>query len=123
MKRRNPEARGSAFLPKFRRVHWTWKRWLLIAFSIVPFIDQSFIPLARWDNHSAEGMLFLILGFRAAAAAEPPLYVIVAAVGLVSLVAAISHGILPEVSPIWTPVGFALLFFIALTWRKGRKGE
>ncbi len=121
MRRQEPQSWGPSFLPRFRGLRWTWRRWALLAFAVVSFCDQFFIPTPRWDDSSGQGMLFLILGFRAVAAAEPPLVVLVAGGCQVALMTGISHGIVPEVSPVWTPIAFGLLIFILLTWRRGRK--
>jgi hypothetical protein len=115
------ESRRSFFLPKFRHVRWTWRRWALLCVAVVPFADQFFLPTSRWDDSSSQGILFLILAFRAVAEAEPPPFVVVAGACMASLMTAISHGIVHEVSPIWTPLGLALIVFLLLTWRRGRK--
>lgn len=114
--------REARCLPSFRRIRWTWRRWLLLGLAIVPFVDQFLIPISLWDDRRGEGMLFLILTFRAMASAEPPLAVAAACACLVALSAAMGHGVVREVSPVWTPIAFGLLIFIVLTWRKGRKG-
>ena len=119
MKLKSPEHWGDFFLPRWRGVHWTSKRWLLLAIAVSVFAD-SFIAGGYADKRG-EGMLFLILGFRAVARAEPPLSVLVAGGCLVTISAATSHGFVGEVSLVWTLVEFGLLLFVFLTWRWGSK--
>ncbi len=121
MKLKSPEYWGETFLPKWKGVQWTWKRWVLLALAISVFAD-SFI-VTGYDDRRGEGMLFLILGFRAAARAEPPASVLFACGCLVALGIAMSHGFIREVSLIWTPIEFGLLLFTLLSWRRGRRRE
>jgi hypothetical protein len=119
MKLKSPERWGEFFLPKWKGVNWTWKRWILLAFAASAFTDSFFA--GGYADKRGEGMLFLILGFRAVARAEPPLSVLGAGSCLVALSAATSHGFAGETSLAWTLVELGLLLFILLTWRRGRK--
>ena len=112
---------GERFLPKWKGVQWTWKRCLLLALSVFPFADQFFVPLSRWDDRRGEGMLFLILAFRAVARAEPTPSTLIASVGLIILGSATSHDLISEVSLVWTPVELGLLLFILLWWHRGNR--
>ena len=108
-------------LPKFRRVKWTWGRWFLLGLAILAFADEFLMPISHWNAGQSEGLLGLIIIFRAMAPAEPPPAVVAASTCLAALSAAMAHNVVREVSPVWTPVAFALLIFLLLTWRWGRK--
>lgn len=109
-------------LPKFRRVRWTWGRLLLLGLALLAFADEVLMPISRLDVGQSEGLLALIIVFRAMAPAEPPVAVSVVGVCVVCLLAAMAHGFINEASPVWTPIAFGLLIFIVFTWRRGRKG-
>lgn len=121
MRAKDTSRSGGFFLPRWKGVQWTWKRWLLLGLATLPFIDQFLMPVSRWDQSRGEGVLFLILGFRAAARSEPPPAVLIAGGCLVALGVATGHGFIREVSPVWTPIEFALLLFIFLSWRRGTR--
>lgn len=59
---------------------------LLLAFAVSLFADSFIVPLSRDvdPGRAGDGMLFLILGFRAASKSELPLSVVVAGGGRVA---------------------------------------
>jgi hypothetical protein len=123
MKLKDPETWGEFFLPKWKGVKWTWKRWLLLAFAISMFVDSFIVPFSRDidPGRSGDGMLFLILGFRAASSSELPLSVVVAGGCLILLTLALNHGQLRSPSLIWTPIAVALLVFVVFWGRRKAK--
>jgi hypothetical protein len=48
---------------------WSWRRTSLLIMAGIALVDSLFIPMSRDvdPGRSAEGILFLVLGFRAAA--------------------------------------------------------
>lgn len=108
-------------LPKFRRVRWTWGRWLLLGLAMLALADELLMPISRLDAGQSEGLLALIVVFRAMAPADPPVAVSVVGACLVGLLAAMARGFIKEASPVWTPIVLALLLFLLFTWRWGRK--
>ena len=107
-------------LPSWQVVQWTWKRIALFVVAFLSFVDSFFVPVSRNvdPGRSSEGILFLILGFRAASRSEPPLSVLVAGCCLAALVAALNHRLLASPSWLWTPIGFLLLAFVMFWGRR-----
>jgi len=118
---RNPDTKDATLLPTLRRVRWTWRRWVVLGLAVLPLIDQFFVPVSLWDLRRGEGVLFLVLIFRAMAPAQPPMAVLVACACLVAVSGAMGHGIVREVSPVWMPIALVLLLFLLFSWRWGRK--
>jgi hypothetical protein len=110
-------------LPKWKswsKSEWSWRRTSLLVMAGIALVDSLFIPMSRDvdPGRSAEGILFLVLGFRAASRRiDPPGSVVIAAAGLVALTASLNHMLLKSPSWIWTPAGFLLLAFVMF---KGR---
>jgi hypothetical protein len=118
---RAPWQRENA-LPSWREVRWTWKRIVLLIIAILSLIDSLFVPMSRNvdPGRSAEGILFLILTFRAASrAAEPPTTVLVCGGCLAALVAALNHRLLISPSWLWTPLALILLA-VVMFWGRRR---
>jgi hypothetical protein len=109
---------GEFFLPKLKGLEWTWRRWLLVAFSVLAFIDSVTVPLSQWADRRGEGMVFLILGFRAASRGQLPLSVVIAGGCLTVLSAASSHGLLKSRSVVWTPTMIILMVMVVFWGRR-----
>lgn len=94
----------------------------LLGIAILAFVDSLIIPYsASLDpGRSGEGMLFLILGFRAVSRSEPPTSVIVAGAALAALVSCMNHGVVRSPSPFWTPL-VILLLVLVLLWGRGKR--
>jgi hypothetical protein len=116
------ESWGERFLPKWKGVEWTSRRWIVLASGLSLFVDSFVVPLSRDvdPGRAGDGMLFLILGFRAASKSELPLPVVVASVCLTALALALNHG-LPETPRfLWATVGIFLIAFV-MFWGRRRK--
>ena len=111
-------------LPKPKRVKWTWKRWLMLAFSIALLLDSFFVPFhGNVDPGGAgEGMLAILLGARGASICELPLSVLISAGAVVALAVASDHRLLTSPSMIWTPLGL-LLALVVLFWGRGKRDQ
>ena len=112
-------------LPSWVATRWTRGKILLLVFAVFSLIDSLFVPMSRDvdPGRSSEGILFLILTFRAASPTELPLSVLIAGGLLSALVAALNHRMLTSPSVVWTPLGFALLAFFLLWGRRKPKGS
>jgi hypothetical protein len=123
MKLKNPESWGETFLPKMIAVPWTWKRWLLFAFAMSMFVDSFLVPFSRDvdPGRSGDGMLFLILGFRAASRSELPLSVVISGGCLAALTLALNHGFLKSPISYWTLGAIVILLLVVMFWGR-RKG-
>jgi hypothetical protein len=108
-------------LPKPKRIKWTWKRWLLLGFSLALLLDSFVVPFhGNVDPGGAgEGMLAILLGARAASICDLPLSVLVSAGAVVALAVASDHRLLKSPSMIWTPLGIALVL-VVLLWGRNR---
>ena len=86
------------FLSQWHGITWTWRRFLLLGLAFFSLVDSRFIPFSPNvdPGRSSEGILFLILGFRAASRREPPAFVLVCGACLATLVAALNHRLLPS---------------------------
>lgn len=104
-----------ALLPKSKRVKWTWKKCLLFAFAISMLVDSFLVPFhGEVDPGGAgAGMLFLILGFRAASASNLPLSVVLAGGCSVALTLAMNHRVLKSPSILWTSIAIVLTLIVA----------
>jgi hypothetical protein len=117
---KDPESWGEKFLPKWKGVEWTRRRWLLLAFALSLFVDSFLVPFSRDvdPGRSGDGMLFLILGFRAASRSELPTSVVVAGGCLTVLVLALNHGLQRTPSFLWVPIAIFLLVFVMFWGRR-----
>jgi len=126
MRFKDPEGWAERLLPKWRSVEWTGRRWLLLAFALSLFVDSFLVPLSRDvdPGRAGDGMLFLILGFRAASRSELPLSVVFAGGCLTALALALNHGLLKTPGFVWTVVALFLLAFVMFwgRWKKKRSG-
>lgn len=117
---------GEFFLPKWKRwtkSEWTWQRTSLLTVALLAFADSWSIPPYRNidPGASAEGILFLIVGFRAVSKSEAPsTLVVIASALLLGLTSGMNHELLKSPSPIWTPIAIALLCFVMFWRRKWR---
>jgi hypothetical protein len=86
-------------------------RVFLLCVAAYLFIAQFFIPSVRDvdPGRGSEGILLLIIVFRAPSTYELPTVVLVAGSCLAALVSAMNHGVLKSPSAIWTPTAFVLL--------------
>ena len=87
------------------------------------FVDSFLVPLSRDvdPGRAGDGMLFLILGFRAASRSELPLSVVVAGGCLTALAIALNHGLLETPRFLWTTVGICLIAFVMFWGRRRRE--
>jgi hypothetical protein len=118
----DPKSWGEKLLPKWRGVEWTRSRWLLLAFALSLFADSFLVPLSRDvdPGRAGDGMLFLILGFRAASRSELPLSVVVAGGCLTALALALNHGMRETPRFLWAIVGIFLIAFVMFGGRRRR---
>jgi hypothetical protein len=124
MKSNDSESWGETFLPKWKGMQWTWKRWLLLAFAMSVFVDSFIVPFSRDidPGRSGDGILFLILGFRAVSGSELPLSVVVAGGCLVALTLDLNHGQLKPPSLIGVPIAHVLAVLV-MFWGRRKAGE
>lgn len=124
MKIKNLENSEETLLPKWKGVQWTWERWLVLAFAISMFADSFLVPFSHNADpgRAGDGLLFLILSFRAASRNELPLSVVVAAGCLAALTLALNHGLLKSPSLVWTPIAIVLLVFVMFWGRRKTAG-
>lgn len=122
MKLQGPAHWGETLLPKWRGIQWTWGRGLLLAFAISLFVDSFLVPLSRDvdPGRAGDGVLFLILGFRAASRSDLPPSVVLAGGCLAALTLALNHGLLNSPSWIWTPIAIFLIV-VVMFWGRGRR--
>jgi hypothetical protein len=122
MMSKTPTTWRGMLLPKPNRVKWTWKRYLLLAFSIALLLDSFFVPFhGNVDPGGAgEGMLAILLGARAASICELPLSVVISAAAVVALAFASDHRLLKSPSMIWTPLGIFLVLVVLFRGRGKR---
>ena len=109
-------------LPRWRGVTWTWRRILLLGIGVFCLVDSLFIPVsANVDpGRSSEGILFLILVFRAASKSELPTFVLVSGACLATLVASLNHRLLA--SSFFLDIAAILLLAIVMFWGR-QKGQ
>lgn len=117
------------FLPKWEPIKWTWTKKSLLVIAVFSLVDSLFVPISRDvdPGRASEGILFLILGFRAVSRSELPISVLIAGGCLAALVAALNHRLITSPSLVWTPVALILLAFVMLWGRRkaneSRSGE
>lgn len=111
------------FLPRWEKTEWTWRRILLLSVAVILFIDSFFVPFSRDldPGRSGEGILFLIVGFRAASKSELPVSVVVIGTCLAGLVISMNHGLLKSPSLVWTSVGILLTVLVLFWGRRNHK--
>jgi hypothetical protein len=124
MKFRDPTTWGQTFLPKPKYSRMTWKRWLLLAFAVAFFVDQFFVPFyGKADPGGAgDGMIFLIVAFRAVSRSDLPLSAVLAGGFSAALALTMNHGLLASPGWLWTPLGIFLVLFI-LFWGRGKRDQ
>ena len=112
-------------LPKQKKKQWTWQMLFLFCVAVFAFIDSFFVPFSQDldPGRSGEGMLFLILGFRAAARRELPTPVMIMGTLLAGLTSAMNHGLLKSPHWIWTSLMFSLLAVVVLWGRRLKDAE
>lgn len=120
---KDPESWGEKFLPRWKGVEWTPRRWLLLAFGLAAFVDSFLVPVSRDvdPGRAGDGMLFLILGFRAASRSGLPLSVVFAGGGLAALALALNHGLLETPRFLWAIVGIFLIAFVLFWGRRPKE--
>ncbi len=114
-------SRWPKYIPRWPSIHWTWGRISLLAFALFSLVDSLFIPMSRDvdPGRASEGILFLILTFRAASRFELPMPVLIAGGCLSVLVSALNHRLMTSPSLIWTPAALVLLAIVIL-WDRVR---
>lgn len=119
-----PPHRGEFFLPRWKGVRWTWKRWLLLAFAIAMLVDSFIVPFYGPvdPGGSGAGILFLILGFRAASRRKLPRSVVIVGGCAAALTWGLNHRLVKSPSVVWTSIDFILVLFVVF-WGRGRRGE
>jgi hypothetical protein len=115
---------GEKLLPKWKGVEWTRGRLLLLTFALSLFVDSFLVPFSRDvdPGRAGDGMLFLILGFRAASRSELPLSVIIAGGCLTALTLFLNHVVQKAPSFVWAPIAILLLAFV-MFWGRGKRGK
>jgi len=111
-------------LPKWRGVEWTRRRLVLLTFAFSLFVDSFLVPLSRDvdPGRAGDGMLFLILGFRAASTSELPLSVVVAGGCLTALTLVLNHVVQKAPSFVWAPIAILLIAFV-MFWGRRKKDK
>jgi hypothetical protein len=96
---------------------------VLLSFAVFSAVDSFFIPISRdLDPGSAgEGMLFLILGFRALSRSELPILVVAVGSCLAVLASCFNHRIVKS-SPVWMWLIVPSLF-VVLFWGRGTRKQ
>lgn len=119
MKFSDPTTWGNTFLPKPKYPRMTWNRWLMLVFAAALFVDQFFVPFhGKVDPGGAgDGMLFLIVAFRAVSKSSLPLSVVFAGGLLAALALTMNHGLFASPSWAWTPVGIFLIL-VVMFWHR-----
>jgi hypothetical protein len=114
---------SKTLLPSWKPTRWTWSKIFLLAFAVFSLVDSLFIPMSRNvdPGRASEGILFLILTFRAASRQDLPTSVLFAGGFLSMLVAGLNHGLITSPSLLWTPLVFILLVYVMLWGRRKRK--
>jgi hypothetical protein len=111
------------FLPKWQKRRWTARMIFLLSVAVFSAVDSFFIPISRdLDPGSAgEGMLFLILGFRALSRSELPILVLASGTCLAVLASCFNHGIVRAgMAWMWLMVP---LLFVVLFWGRGKRKQ
>jgi hypothetical protein len=115
---------GEKLLPKWKGVEWTRRRLFLLALALALFVDSFLVPFSRDvdPGRAGDGMLFLILGFRAASTSELPLSVVLAGGCLTALTLFLNHVVQKAPSFVWAPIAILLLVFV-MFWGRGKRGK
>jgi hypothetical protein len=94
----------------------------LLGVAVFSGIDSFFVPFPRDldPGRSGEGILFLVVGFRAVSRSELPTSVLVMATCLAALISCMNHGLLNSPSLIWTVIAVFLLIGV-LFWGRGSR--
>ena len=108
---------GEFLLPSWKPKQWTWRMIFLLSVASFSFIDSLFIPISRNvdPGRSGEGVVFLILGFRAVSRSGLPISVVAAGTCLAALTAGLNHGLIKSPSLLWTPIAL-LLAVVVMFW-------
>lgn len=115
MKFKDPASWGKTFIPKPKYPRMTWKRWLLLAFAIALFVDQFFVHGAY--DKSDDGIVFLILAFRAVSRSELPIFVLITGTAAAVLTSAVGHHFLRDTGLLWT-VAIGVLLLVTMFWHR-----
>jgi len=115
MKLKHPAAWGKIFLPKPKYPRMTWKRWLLLAFATALFFDQFFVHGVY--GKSDDGIVFLILSFRAVSKSELPVLVLITGAAAAALTSAVGHHFLGAGSLFWA-VAIGVLLLVTMFWHR-----
>jgi hypothetical protein len=110
----------SILLPRFEKTQWTGKKIFLLCVAVFLLVDSFFIPASRNldPGRSGEGILFLIIGFRAVSGRKLPISVAILGTCLAALTSALNHGLLKSPSFAWTFLGILLVLFV-MFWNRG----
>jgi chromate transport protein ChrA len=119
-----PQAWETVFLPKWENKQWTWRMVFLLCIAVFLLIDSFLVPFSRNldPGRSGEGIIFLIIGFRAVSNGKLPISVVIMGTCLAVLVACMNHRLLESPSVIWTPLGI-LLMVLVMFWGRGRQTD
>src|ERR1700688_1769884 len=98
-------------LPRWAQRRWTWRNIFLLAVSVFLFVDSFLVPISRDvdPGRSGEGIIFLIVAFRAVSSSELPISVLVMGTCLAALASSMNHRMLKSPSLIWTSIGIVLM--------------
>ncbi len=109
-------------LPKWEKRQWTWKMIFLLGVAVFSAIDSLFVPFSRDldPGRSGEGVLFLIIGFRAVSRSELPTSVLVMGTCLAALTSCMNHGLLKSPSLVWMVIAVFLLLGV-MFWGRGNR--
>src|SRR6266550_3378323 len=107
-------------LPRLEKKQWTWKMIFLLCVAVFLFVDSFFIPASQNldPGRSGEGILFLIIGFRAVSGRNLPISVVILGTCLAALTSGLNHGLLKSPSWVWTFLGLLLVVFV-MFWNRG----
>jgi hypothetical protein len=117
-----PETWQRFLLPKWEKRQWTWKKIFLLSVAVACEIDSFFfVPFSRDldPGRSGEGILFLIIGFRALSRSELPTSVVVMGTCLAALTSGMNHGLLKAHNFFWMETVFFLLAMV-MFWGRGK---
>ena len=111
---------GRTLLPRLEKKQWTWKMIFLLCVAVFLFVDSFFVPTSRNldPGRSGEGILFLIIGFRAVSGRKLPISVVIVGTCLAALTSSLNHGLLKSPSWVWTSLGLLLVVFV-MFWNRG----
>jgi hypothetical protein len=112
------------FLPSWDPIKWTAERVLLLCVAVAVLIDSLLIPVSSDvdPGRSGAGILFLVLGFRAASKIKPGKIVLGAGLCIAMLTSLLNHRVLKASSWIWTTAGIILVVIVTF-WGRGKKTQ